>query len=62
MENLITIWEKDRYGSRKFMPKNEQAKRLALLVGAKKELSSTVLEDARAMGFIIRIEIRPEEV
>lgn len=63
MENTLTLtmYEREVYGVARLYPKNEQAKRLARLIGTK-TFSATALKDLRAIGFHIRIEIRPEEV
>jgi len=59
MENTLTVYEKSIYGTSRLFPKNEQAKRVARLLQTK-TLSTTVIRDLRAIGFIVRIEIREE--
>ena len=56
MENQIHVTLKDVYGKAKAYPANEQAKRLAMLVG-NKTLTFVTLAQASTMGFRIMRDI-----
>jgi len=53
MDNVIAVTLKDVYGAVKAYPANEQAERLASLVGTK-TLTVATLRSAAAMGFTLR--------
>ena len=50
MQNVITVSLKDVYGTTKAYPANDQAVKLAALVGTKTLTPSTLMQ-AKAMGF-----------
>lgn len=52
MNNIITVKIKDVFGTEKAYPANDQAERLAALVGTK-TLTGATLRSAKAMGFRI---------